>query len=64
MPKNCGVCSDSPCERDVCKRELFKIEGCNNCPAKNVCSVRTTRPAKNCPEARKIEKLVNERGDN
>jgi hypothetical protein len=37
MPDNCKICSDTPCQKPVCTR-YYKIEDCDSCPAKLVCS--------------------------
>ena len=63
MPKNCGICSDSPCEKETCKRDPFKIKSCKECPALQACALSGVIPEKlpDCEIKDKIEKLVNER---
>jgi hypothetical protein len=33
----CNICSDGPCDRDICKRKPYKILGCIKCPAYQIC---------------------------
>lgn len=56
----CFICSDSVCEREVCRMKRYKILTCSECPAKSVCN---TEPRNAYCEITKsnIEALVNER---
>jgi hypothetical protein len=57
---NCKICQDSPCEREVCRRSKYEINGCESCPAIHVCNEKYNDITCSITKD-KIELLVNDR---